>query len=668
MLELEFGGGDVKKKVAAAEAVVTEVEAGASVEREIPSKVDTPVQEAKEVPPEPKPPVSIYEQPKDITSMPDEEDALPSQSPSAPLDHVRASEPTPLKLNIPPTERPRAVSAENLLSDESALSFGDDGSMDITDEEGPLLNPQYPLLKRASVASIESVTRSQVSKTATFYIMNVIDANEAQIKKIEIVRKDSSSSSTASPLNSRSPTTPIPADGLGSPRFFNFPMNPSATISEGSPLDLLVSSGPAPGSEKGSPVRDDVRVSTPIITSISEESDSRSPSPSGSISSHRSSMSRVESSPVEAPEDSPTVRRLMTRPISKMPRPVMGSHISKMRPKDGSLPGQSITVYDEHTIKAKKPPAPESNVDEAEQLERQISSILTTIPANIRLGPLSSSSTSSHHHHERPEPKQHRSVSANVHRPAAKHLTPIDISRPASSLSTTSSGSAPALTLSPAKIDPTAGKAPDADKGIKLYHLTQPGKAQPIKLFVRRVGENGERVMVRVGGGWADLGEYLRQYVEHHGRRAVSDSRFEVHGLSAPNLDRLDSATPPQAGGNGHPHRPHSRQSVRSSSALGMAASNSFSQSTSSASGAAPPVAPDAQDGDDSRPSSEASKRSWHGEEVGLAGPRVRKLELSGEKKVWIEEMMDQAKRLQGTGTVRRVFLKGNAPPTSGAE
>ncbi|PUU76220.1 hypothetical protein B9Z19DRAFT_1066806 [Tuber borchii] len=52
---------------------------------------------------------------------------------------------------------------------------------------------------------------------------------------------------------------------------------------------------------------------------------------------------------------------------------------------------------------------------------------------------------------------------------------------------------------------------------IKLYHLHLTDGQAPIKLYIRLVGENGERVMVRVGGGWADLAEYLKEYVAHHG-------------------------------------------------------------------------------------------------------------------------------------------------------
>jgi hypothetical protein len=77
------------------------------------------------------------------------------------------------------------------------------------------------------------------------------------------------------------------------------------------------------------------------------------------------------------------------------------------------------------------------------------------------------------------------------------------------------------MTIVPAEQSP---KKPSSatEPVVKLYHLTQAGREEPIKLYVRLVGEN-ERVMVRVGGGWADLAEYLRQYAEHHGSRTVSD-------------------------------------------------------------------------------------------------------------------------------------------------
>jgi len=88
------------------------------------------------------------------------------------------------------------------------------------------------------------------------------------------------------------------------------------------------------------------------------------------------------------------------------------------------------------------------------------------------------------------------------------------------------------MTLSPADTSPHKASATDPE--VKLYHLTQVGRSEPIKLYVRLVGE-GERVMVRVGGGWADLADYLRQYAEHHGSRTVSDGmQLELQTASSP--------------------------------------------------------------------------------------------------------------------------------------
>ncbi|KAJ9660638.1 hypothetical protein H2198_002380 [Neophaeococcomyces mojaviensis] len=95
--------------------------------------------------------------------------------------------------------------------------------------------------------------------------------------------------------------------------------------------------------------------------------------------------------------------------------------------------------------------------------------------------------------------------------------------------STRASSPIQTLKLSPVK-DGTSGRN-TTTSGIHVYHLSKTGKSRdtpPIKLFVRAVGENGERVMVRVGGGWADLAEYLREYSLHHGGRGLSDKSLEV--------------------------------------------------------------------------------------------------------------------------------------------
>jgi len=119
--------------------------------------------------------------------------------------------------------------------------------------------------------------------------------------------------------------------------------------------------------------------------------------------------------------------------------------------------------------------------------------------------------------------------------------TKIKLTENSDSASTTSSGSEPStrasspgqtLKLSPVKDSKSGSNTTTA--GIRVYHLSKTGKSRetpPIKLFVRAVGENGERVMVRVGGGWADLAEYLREYSLHTGGRGLSDKSLEVANL-----------------------------------------------------------------------------------------------------------------------------------------
>src|SRR5690606_20171177 len=98
---------------------------------------------------------------------------------------------------------------------------------------------------------------------------------------------------------------------------------------------------------------------------------------------------------------------------------------------------------------------------------------------------------------------------------------------------------APSVACSTASTAPTAQKqrkyGNTASSEIKLYHLHRSDGLPPIKLFVRMVGERGERVMVRVGGGWADLEEYLIEYASHHGtqRRVMSEGHVEISDVAA---------------------------------------------------------------------------------------------------------------------------------------
>ena len=149
---------------------------------------------------------------------------------------------------------------------------------------------------------------------------------------------------------------------------------------------------------------------------------------------------------------------------------------------------------------------------EADTFDRHVSEILQKLPSTIRFRTGATT--------PRPRTAEPRTFSG----PSRPKNNP----RVASSTSTPPGG----LTLAPA--DPSLSKKSSnaSDPEVKLYHLTQAGREEPIKLFVRLVGE-GERVMVRVGGGWADLADYLRQYAEHHGSRTVS-GEVDVKAMGSP--------------------------------------------------------------------------------------------------------------------------------------
>ncbi|KAF2994058.1 hypothetical protein E8E13_001851 [Curvularia kusanoi] len=342
-----------------------------------------------------------------------------------------------------------------------------------------------------------------------------------------------------------------------------------------------------------------------------------------------SSATSLESSPMSTVEESPTARTAGNRSI-RGPRPELNAAMRKRRPaKNAALPNLDSAPWPPTQFSHKKP----STVDD---LERKISDILTTIPAHIRLtsGPGA----------DAPEVKSSRGLS---HKSSKGYLR---AARSASGLR----AQTPQLTLSPAKNDFEGANAGAGrrstnariDNDIKLYHLTQPGKEQPIKLFIRRVGENGERVMVRVGGGWSDLGEYLRQYAEHHGRRTASEGKFEVLGLEVHNSD--NAAT-----------RPGSAMSTRRASGgrktpnttpdgklagLGISIDSPPPPMPRFERESTPAIAEEAP-----TPPSNDSQRSWHGSEVGLAGPKVKKVELTGDKLEWIEGMMKQARSVSNS-------------------
>ncbi|ORY06226.1 hypothetical protein BCR34DRAFT_571449 [Clohesyomyces aquaticus] len=345
----------------------------------------------------------------------------------------------------------------------------------------------------------------------------------------------------------------------------------------------------------------------------------------GSVGSISSSIS-YHSSPIGGMEDSPSVRNTANRQ-SKPPPPALNAAMAKRRP--------AKNLKDLLAESAPWPPtqfSKQTSTNSVEDLERKISDILTTIPAHIRL-------TSG------PEADAREIKAGKVTHKGSKGY--LRASRSISGMKS------PELTLSPAKQDfdsanAASGRrsaaAPRGDNDIKLYHLTQPGKEHPQKLYIRRVGENGERVMVRVGGGWSDLGEYLRHYAEHHGRRAVSEGKFEILGLEVRNQEaspRPESAMSKRDRRlSGGPRSPTSTPQKAAGVSIATEEMNTNVPGIT--------TTPAAISSETSAPSTSSSRHSWTGNEVGLAGPKAKKLDLTGEKLEWVEGMLNKARTASG--------------------
>ncbi|KAF2446836.1 hypothetical protein P171DRAFT_429789 [Karstenula rhodostoma CBS 690.94] len=350
--------------------------------------------------------------------------------------------------------------------------------------------------------------------------------------------------------------------------------------------------------------------------------------------SRRESMESISSevsyssSPPSAFSPSPSVRNATNR-ATRAPRPALNAAMPKRR-KNGTGPSVESTPWPPTQFSYTTPTT-------ADDFERKISDVLSTIPAHIRL--------TSRNGADARNPKASRVVS---HKGSKGYL------RAAHSVSNLKT---PELTLSPVKEDFGSANAISGrrstvswrgDTDIRMYHLTQPGKEHPVKLFIRRVGENGERVMVRVGGGWADLGEYLRQYAEHHGRRTSSNGQFEILGLEVgaepsprpesvmSSRNRRVSSGSQVISPNTTPNRPSTR------------AGTSMNEAPPPMPHFSPTPTPTSSNETSATPLSDASRRSWRGQEVGLAGPKSKKIDLDNEKAEWVEGMMKQARSVSG--------------------
>ena len=299
-----------------------------------------------------------------------------------------------------------------------------------------------------------------------------------------------------------------------------------------------------------------------------------------------------------------------------------------------------------------------------DHLEQKISSILATVPARIRLS--SEVEIESSPNGRSSPPKSYATVSPGV--------------RPLRATS-----ASPSFTLAPAYAKNPRPRAKGSNPDIKLYHLHRSSGEAPIKLFVRLVGENGERVMVRVGGGWADLGEYLKEYATHHGRRSASDGRIEIQDIPKLNSKSSIASLRAQATGRSTPTgRPDSAMS-RPGSSLAFARTRASEGSPIETRTPTTPQFASARRQELTPPSGSSSvssmrsssRLSWTGAEeepaLGLAGPKSKKVDISPDKQAWVEGMLGQVRKasaqkreevdfgsLGKIGTTKRVFRRGS--------
>ncbi|PLB41110.1 GAS2 domain protein [Aspergillus candidus] len=394
----------------------------------------------------------------------------------------------------------------------------------------------------------------------------------------------------------------------------------------------------------------------------------------GSVNSHKKLLNPwehnknafVKNSSSEATHPEPavakhsTTKKLRKQLTAHPSLESIGSYKTKSRPAEQAPASSARKTGSRSSTPTNQLRKPRDHLDE------KISSILTTIPTRIRL-------MSSEEH-----PNDGRSASSSLPLKARERFRSVSPSGPPSRSSTP----APSLMLTPAMPRRRLSHAPE-EGSVKLYHLHQNGKSAPTKLFVRAVGESGERVMVRVGGGWADLGEYLREYAIHHGRRHVSETpRVEVEGISSRGSTPTGSPGnrySPSGNGRTTPSRPRSVISNRPASSLdvrkkrrpsnvsdvtdfraasaGEALNLSFSP-MSSVSRRRLSVSSNASFG-----ATSSVSEARHGSPavpLGLAGPtpRSRQVSMTPESEAWVEDVLGQARRSSSLKPSRC-----NAPP-----
>lgn len=445
------------------------------------------------------------------------------------------------------------------------------------------------------------------------------------------------------------PPTPSQADQpqLSPVKTLNLPLKLGGAELR-TPEDLSSSSGGEDELELP-PLRNDVRrssdssqTSTVLHGASSQFGDLSSDQPevsaSPDISNARVREARYVGS-MESPPSSPPVPEPESRESSLAPSESLTEN-GRRGNDDSMLPGTPLegsfneSYFEDSFTSEVASPSVRRDSSGDQQLQQQISDIIDRIPAKIKLST---------------EPPNLNPPDLQL--PKLKKMPSKEpFKRSVSSLSQRTA--TPSFTLSPAK-----GAKPRSrtQQEIKVYHLSRSTGEAPIKLFIRCVGENGERVMVRVGGGWADLSEYLKEYASHHGRRSAGTENAKVEIRDVPRISTRGAdarSSPPSRPGSAleSPMTPLAvRKTRRSIGAAGSEAPRLRANTP-----ALPERIPD-----ELEPSSEerdvrsrsSSRLSWVEEDssfLGLAGPSGKKVEMSEENKAWVESVKEKVRLVSG--------------------
>jgi len=154
--------------------------------------------------------------------------------------------------------------------------------------------------------------------------------------------------------------------------------------------------------------------------------------------------------------------------------------------------------------------------------------------------------------------------------------------------------------------------------------------------------------MVRVGGGWADLGEYLKEYVSHHGRRS-GHSKVEIKDVTG--AGHATSTPPTRPASAQEAHSPTTPLNIRKSRR--SAAAEEVTANVLAAQSKIPPAISSKREGSSpngSTRSRSSSRVSWPEEDssLGMAGLKAKQVEMSEDTKAWVESVKEKVRIANG--------------------